>query len=740
MTSEGPDIAKEIPVSIEAIGDKVLASQFHVSRIITPFIGWLLLTFVLFDVMGNIIGFPVITGSIFGGVKRISGTDDPYTSRHGFEVTKRDSEKSPQFRWVAVVHTRAAGAVSFGIQLVILVASVGFLYFSPWRFWLPVMFSTDEFESGVFEKIPLVGGKFRSLYSIISESGLRIAQAGIKEDEDPHSFTIGFRVFLSVIVIVCSMILMAVLWHASVMLLVIGVFVIVFGDSAMKCVHLFWQRISSDFGSLLGMYLGVALAAAFSLLMGAQWGLYYQFPFQVWFLGDFFVFRLLEVFLLSAVILMLSVQSQAGLKCAVFYRAQKPEAGFRRSYHVFDYRKVASWPVFVYLDPDSITKAVVLLRRDDKHYEVIDHSLRIPLMSGIFTVLNLSALESRLGDTRVRVKDGREFFTCEAEYRISPRSFDSLKSTMLGELGNSLPDRAVGLVLDEIFKNEKPLNLFNDTFAKAFVEYSNGKNKTARDIREKYTSIEAEIRVASMFVDAQLQIPSTMVGGDVGGLALSITGYSQLRAAGSRMRDLIEGPREEWKYYREKKAQARTELPGVFLNHLRSHFMKELIQGETTPGDEVLEKTADCLLACFGVHLVVNDFDFAPGPSRECENMIQTLEAGFAAKQERIDQEIQRREQSMLDFFQRRIERVEENKREVVNQLIQTAPHVLPYLLQTRGGERLVDYLLSLGESALRNSVESLSRIPADRPAEIEAQVNELAGVGGGGDLGGSGA
>lgn len=94
----------------------------------------------------------------------------------------------------------------------------------------------------------------------------------------------------------------------------------------------------------------------------------------------------------------------------------------------------------------------------------------------------------------------------------------------------------------------------------------------------------------------------------------------------------------------------------------------------------------------------------------------------------------------MLDFFQRRIERVEENKREVVNQLIQTAPHVLPYLLQTRGGERLVDYLLSLGESALRNSVESLSRIPADRPAEIEAQVNELAGVGGVGDLGGSGA
>lgn len=206
------------------------------------------------------------------------------------------------------------------------------------------------------------------------------------------------------------------------------------------------------------------------------------------------------------------------------------------------------------------------------------------------------------------------------------------------------------------------------------------------------------------------------------------------------MRDLMDGPREEWKYYREKKAQARTELPAVFLNHLRSHFMKELTEGESTPGDELLKKTANCLLACFGVHLVVNDFDFAPGPSRECENMIQTLEAGFAAKQERIDQEIQRREQSMLDFFQRRIERVEENKREVVNQLIQTAPHVLPYLLQTRGGERLVDYLLSLGESALRNSVESLSRIPADRPAEIEAQVNELAGVGGVGDLGGSGA
>ncbi len=737
MASEGPDIAKEIPVSIEALGDKILASQFHVSRIITPFLGWLFLSIFLLDVVGNIAGLPILTGTIVGGYEPFNDSGKRLSYRE-YETAKLNPAKGIPYHWETRVIPAVGAITSFCIQMASLGLSIFFLFFSPWRFWLPAMFSSDELGGGTSSSSRLVDERFRSLFAKISEGGLRVAPDGGQEED--VGLTMAARVFLLGMAIVGALMLITWLWKSAIMLLVIGVSVMVMGDRAVKCAHLFWERISSDYGSMMGFYLGIALAVAFSLLIGGQLGLYYQFPYQVWYAGDFFVFRILEILLLSGIIFVLSSQSNAALKCAVFYRAQKPEAGFRRTYHVFDYRKVASWPVYVYLDPDSITKAVVLLRRDDKHYEVIDHSLRIPLMSGIFTVLNLSALEARLGDTRVRVKDGREFFTCEAEYRISPRSFDSLKSTMLGELGNSLPDRAVGLVLDEIFKNEKPLNLFNDTFAKAFVEYSNGKNKTARDIRENYTSIEAEIRETSMFVDAQLQIPSTMVGGDVGGLALSITGYSQLRAAGSRMRDLMEGPREEWKYYREKKAQARTELPGVFLNHLRSHFMKELIQGETTPGDEVLEKTADCLLACFGVHLVVNDFDFAPGPSRECENMIQTLEAGFAAKQERIDQEIQRREQSMLDFFQRRIERVEENKREVVNQLIQTAPHVLPYLLQTRGGERLVDYLLSLGESALRNSVESLSRIPADRPAEIEAQVNELAGMGGSGDLGGSGA
>jgi hypothetical protein len=340
----------------------------------------------------------------------------------------------------------------------------------------------------------------------------------------------------------------------------------------------------------------------------------------------------------------------------------------------------------------------------------------------------------------VRVKDGREFFTCEAEYRISPRSFDSLKSSALGDLGNSLPDRAVGLLLDEIFKNEKPLNLLNDTFAKSFEEFSNGKEQTARDVREKYTGIEGEIREARMLVDAQLQLPAAMTGGSVSGLALSITGYSQIRAASSRMRDLLDSPREEWKYYRMKKFLAKVVLPAVFLERLRSHFIQELSEGEASPGDDLLERTVDCLLACLGVHLVVNEFDFAPGPSQECEGMMQTLEAGFAAKQERIDQEIQRREQLMLDFFQKRVELLEENKRQVVNQMIQSPPHVLPYLLQTRGGERFVDYLLSLGESALRKTVEELARIPADRPTEIEAKVNEVAGAGAGDELGGSGA
>lgn len=637
MASEGPDIAREIPVSIEALGDKVLASQFHVSRIITPFLGWLFLSIFFLDVVGNIAGFPILTGTLVGGYIPVDERGDPLSQRE-YEAAKLNTKKDPTYHWETRVIPAVGAITSFCIQIAILGLSIFFLYFSPWRFWLPAMFSSDEMGGGNSGNNRLVDERFRSLFAKISEKGLRAVP--VESQEKDVNLTMATCVFLLGMAIVGALVLITWLWKSAIILLVIGVSVMVMGDRAVKCAHLFWERISTDYGSMMGFYLGIALAVAFSLLIGGQLGLYYQFPYQVWYAGDFFVFRILEILLLSGIVFVLSSQSNAALKCAVFYRAQKPEAGFRRTYHVFDYRKVASWPVYIYLDPDSITKAVVLLRRDDKHYEVIDHSLRIPLMSGIFTVLNLSALEARLGDTRVRIKDGREFFTCEAEYRISPRSFDSLKSTMLGELGISFPDRAVGLVLDEIFKNEKPLNLFNDIFATSFGEYSNGREQTARDIREKYTTIEAEIREASMFVDAQLQIPSTMVGGDVSGLALSITGYNQLRAAGSRMRDLMDGPREEWKYYREKKAQARTELPAVFLNHLRSHFMKELTEGESTPGDELLKKTANCLLACFGVHLVVNDFDFAPGPSRECENMIQTLEAGFAAKQERIDQEI----------------------------------------------------------------------------------------------------
>lgn len=708
MTSEGPDIAREELISIEEVGEKILASQIEVSRVVAPFFGWTFLSFVLLDVVGNIVGFPVFTGAIFGN--------------------------NPQ--WAIV----AATGMAFFLQIALFGCGIFCLFLSPWRFWISTMFSPLEFGGRTLGADKLLDEKFRSLFGVLTEKGRRIVDAGQEEGETSVGVPISVRVGLMIVALIAAVYLISWLWFAAVSLMVIGTAVALLSDKGVKCFNVLWVKISSDYGSLMGTYLGAALAGASSLLVGAQRGLYLRYPLQVWVNGYFFTFRLVEVFLLAGIILVLVSQTKAGLKCAIFYRAQKPVGGFKKTYHVFDFRRVATWPVYLHIDPNSISKAVVLLRKDDKHYEVFDHTLRIPLMSGVFTILNLSALEAQFVDSRSPVKDNREFFTCVAEYRIKPRTLDSIKGTMLGSIATALPDRTVGLFMDEIFKNERPLNFLNDTLSGAIDDYSNGRNQTARDIRDKYTEVEGDLREAGMLADAQLQVSSLMASGDASGLALSITGYNQLRAASSRMRALMEGPREEWKYYREKRAQAREKLPLVFQKRLRDRFTQELKDGGSSPGNDLLLATADCLLAFLGVDLVVKEFDFTPGPAYECQNMMQTLEASFATKQAKVDQEIQRREHMMLDFLQRRVELAEENKRLVVNQLIQAAPHVLPYLLQTRGGEKFLDYLLSLGESALRNKVEDLSRIPPDRPADIEAHVRDLSGSGMGRELGGSGA
>ncbi len=611
------------------------------------------------------------------------------------------------------------------------------LYQSRWRFWWRTL-STNETDNLRSDRAGLLSGQFQSLFTRITEQGNRLREQagdrvrsivetpappeGQSEEEDETArgrrASVIVRKVIPLVVLLGGAGVILYFWPAAilsaVMLALIGVAVALLGDTALVSMQPYWQKVRNDYGSLMGVYLGVGLTVVSLFLIGASDFL--RYPKQAWLGGQYFPFRLLQLCLLAGIVLVIRAQGKVAFKYFTFYRATRPQGQSPRTYHVFDFTKAAAWPAYLSFDPDELTKIVVLGRRQDRHYEVLDHSTRLSLMRQPYTILNLQALQGRIGLEETAIADSGDFFQATVKYVIMPRSFEALQSSMMAKLGNIIPERPMAVFLEDLFQNDTPRVLLDRVLKQTADAYVGEHIQTARDMRESFVSALAQARERGMLTREELTPGQDITQSDPGNLSLSIVGYEQLRAIRDSLNLAIEGPSQQWRSYRVKRLQAKQTVPQMFRERLRQHFVAAIGVDGTEEETGVLDEAISCLLECSGIELEVETFDFAPGSAAECEQMVETIDKEFSEKFNAIEARLQERETKLLDFFQAQTAEVEGGKRKLIEQLIQTAPQVLPFLLQNPVGQDFVRLLTSMGESAMRDRLGRLRQMSEKDP------------------------
>jgi len=693
-------IAKEEPICLDDVRDRIMGAQIPLSELSAPLIGWALVALLLVDMLGNIIGLPILTGSLIGGGQ----------SGHA-----------------------GAAVFAFVMQLIGLAVAGFLLYRSRWRIWLPTMFMSDGQADSCSSPEGLADRRFQSLFSKVADGGRRLREQTrrqlAEQDVGESSQRRLIRIIVLILGLIASAALVIWLWQAAVMVLLICMAAFAFWNDAIAAAHLFWAKIRLSYGSMMGLYLGVGSAAVFSLLIGAQKGLYLTYPVQTWYKGEFFAFRVLQLFVLCGLVLLVAAQRKVSPRYCVYYRAKRAAGKQEKTFQVFDFTKVSAWPVFLSLDPDELVKVVVLARREDGHYEIFDHSQRLPLMTRAFMILNLQALQNAIGEDCTEVEDSGDFFCCRARFAVQARSFEALHSALMDRLGNVLPDRPVGVFRDDLFKSERPRVLLDRMLRQLMDDYVADGQATARDLREEYRAVLNAAQEAAMLSPDQLATPPDLAAGNIAGLKLTMIGYEQLRTLRTTLNERIEAPRQKWHTYRTRRLQAKQQLPALFTTRLREHFVKSIRAGSSVQEtDELLKETVDCLLQCSGIELEVESFDFAQGASRECEDMVETLSTEFDRKFSRIEEQIKEREARLLEFCEKRVELIEGGRKEVILGLIHAAPQAAPFLLQSPAGEEFIRFLSKLGAAAIQDKLASLKDLDPNNEKLIVAKVREQMG------------
>lgn len=713
MELEHQSVAKEERITIDRLADTVFASQIPVSTVLNPVIGWALLSLVILDTVGNLLGIPVVTGSLLGG--------------------KSEASVGSVF-------------ILFALQLGVFCVAGAVLFRSPARFWLLASSEDDHGEAAWAGAGEQVKDRFVSLMGVVSKQTKKIREIGDVKTEPPAAvqaepspsegtaegvkpdhgarrrrMIVALRVLVLVLTVAGSAALVVWFLRSAILLFLIGVGVFLLGDMAIALFNKLYPKVRSDVASSLGVLAGTGVAVVVSLLVGAEHGLFTQYPYQTWVKGELFSFRVLEYFFLCGIIFSFGLVSSRSLKYSVFYRVNAPAGGPGNTYYVFDFASLSAWPAYVQLDPNTLGKVVVLARRSDKHYEILDHSERLPLLGRTFTVLNLAALQCRIGEATALFRDTGDIFVTWTRYMVLAHSFEALRASLVEKLGNILPDRAVGLLLEDLFKSQNPRGFLDKLLTEALNEYAGEQQASARDLHEGYLAVLGRAREATAFGSEQLSVPANLASGESAALQMCIVGYQQLRASREKMHDLLNEPRLRWQQYRQKRLKAKEELPRLFQKRLRDHFVSALTEGRTTEEtDGLLEATVSCLLECSSIHVVVESFDFAEGPAQECENMLATIDREDAARREQIDSSIKQREAQLIEFAMGQVAQGAAARREVIGIMVQRAPEVLPFLLQHPAGSRFIRMLMNLGEEAMASKLAAVKQLKTDDPQWAE--------------------
>lgn len=346
-------------VPLDQLQPDALALETALDGRFSPGAGWFLLTATAVDMLGNLLGVPVLSGTALAAAEAVPGP--------------------------------GLTATVLAVQLAALVGGLALLARSPWRAWK-----------------------------------VEIAEELAGEPSDPTARSFGpVALALFGLMLAGTAVVVGLAWPPA-LPAVIPAAVAPFAAPAARVVRAVARRVRGDTSSLTGFLAGAALAVAVAAFVAGELGYLGPFLRACWVDGKLSYFRTAELFALSVVLTWGVALPGTRLNADLTVHVGVPADRAKAHHDLRAFRGFRAGRVTAHLLLDQLLEVVVLARRDDGSFDVLDPGRPLELSRVSYVVLYLPAVANwqlRRPDGSAPVKDDKDYFDVAARLTAVPRAF-----------------------------------------------------------------------------------------------------------------------------------------------------------------------------------------------------------------------------------------------------------------------------------------------------------------------------
>lgn len=405
------------------------------------------------------------------------------------------------------------------------------------------------------------------------------------------------------------------------------------------------RQIRSDYASLLGVSLGV-LFALLCLLLKWQNGWESEYGAAVR-EGRLVPFQLMELALALFVPVVGPFLAATNYSDARRVLLAAPASWLTACYQ-FDFAGRPVWPLEGLLQHPSLReqKVLTLVEAGDDTYAPVGFAERLPLTERRTVFLGLAQLGQRIGSGVSEYRDLGDFFTLRATFEVTPRTLEEVGEDAWRRLGHPLPGRFVGAILGDLFNHPNPRALLNrlnqEAFNRFLADLFEGVGD-ARGFQDLLRCRRTALNEASLVAPgAQLAAPEVGAG-DRLVLGTGVDPFQRLRASLAQLKPFQKDYLDRWGRFRAKRISAAGELPRLFAELLREHFV-----GAGAPARAL---AWDAFRQCCEITLLVIDFQFQPGVSQQIDRELERLDQEYEQEKRRCENWYQTHEAEVTAFL-----------------------------------------------------------------------------------------
>lgn len=425
--------------------------------------------------------------------------------------------------------------------------------------------------------------------------------------------------------------------------------------------------------------------------------------------SDLRLLRLADAIILLVTLLLLRLfAGHSSTNLPQHYQVIEPKGRRQQTIYRFEAAHLTAQPSVLKLDGQMLAKFLVFQSLDTAHYLRRDPAEPLALAEGEVLLVDLLALQNKIGTDVIRVKDNADVLACKLQFMTQASGWVGWDDKM----ACPIPKRLLNAFIDLLFNGEGLRSVLEARALQVLLDLT-------ADVRRSQGWSSAQglyESLATKLTGLQHQPSMTAPIEGIRNPALPLGSIVQVQAAYQQFTEFRRFVDAEWKLQWESvrtiKLQAERELPTLFHEQLVAYLIQRL-----GTDDISTRRMVEVLLNNSGLRLHVVECTFAPGAAQDCDalatRLAQQANTTLAALMDKLG-----------DYIDIQCRHMAASDRKLHKRLITQLPHLMPYLQRLGSEERMVQMLSKI--IALGDRYKTLPKdlMAARDPAEISAIVN----------------